>query len=96
MLRAETVAVRGMPRVLDEPPPVCFLTEFGDSAVNFSLGFWMSDPALGIGNLRSDVMLALWDALKREGITIPYPQRDLHLKTPVEVVLARPRTDASV
>ncbi|MCZ7660016.1 MAG: mechanosensitive ion channel [Xanthobacteraceae bacterium] len=96
VIAVATGAVRGMPRVLDEPPPVCFLTEFGDSAVNFSLGFWMSDPALGIGNLRSDVMLALWDALKREGITIPYPQRDLHLKTPVEVVLARPRTDASV
>ena len=71
-------------RVLRAPAVVCHLTSFGDSSVNFVLRFWISDPAQGVVNVKSDVLLALWDALKENGIEIPFPQRDVHLKTPAE------------
>ncbi|MBL4618698.1 MAG: mechanosensitive ion channel, partial [Marinicaulis sp.] len=78
--RAEATAL-GVERVLKTPAPRCNLMEFGDSAINFDLRFWMHDPASGTSNVRSDVMMAVWDMLVQEGIEIPFPQRDLHIKS---------------
>ena len=75
-------------RILRSPEVVCHLTSFGDSSVNFLLRFWIADPEGGVVNVKSDVLLALWDALKEHGIEIPYPQRDVHLKPPREVAVA--------
>ena len=66
-------------------PPVCWMTEFGDSSLNFKLRFWISDPQQGLTNIRGKVMLALWDAFKANDIAIPYPHRELIMKTPVTV-----------
>ena len=66
-------------RVVDEPPPVCHLVEFGDSSLNFVLRFWIRDPAKGVTNVKGQVLLALWDALKDKGIEIPYPHRVVQL-----------------
>jgi small-conductance mechanosensitive channel len=74
-------AAVGVDRVMEEPRPVCNLTEFGDSSVNFDLRFWITDPQNGMANVKSDVMLALWETLKENGIQIPFPQRDLHVRT---------------
>lgn len=68
-------------RVLKSPAPVCNLIEFGASSVNFDLRFWINDPANGISNVRSAVLLALWDRLHEHGIEIPFPQLDLHIKS---------------
>jgi small-conductance mechanosensitive channel len=68
-------------RVLKTPAPICNLMEFADSAVKFDLRFWINDPANGISNVKSSVMLAVWDALMDHNIEIPYPQLDLHLKS---------------
>jgi len=78
--RAEATAL-GVERVLKTPAPRCNLMEFGDSAINFDLRFWIHDPASGTSNVRSDVMMAVWDMLVQEGIEIPFPQRDLHIKS---------------
>jgi small-conductance mechanosensitive channel len=43
---------------------------------------WIQDPEDGVNNVRSDLYLSIWDAFKAEGITIPYPQRDVHLRRP--------------
>lgn len=67
------------PRVMDMKPPACLLTEFGDYGMQFALTFWISEPT-GMDNVRSDVMLALWDAFKREGIKVPYPVRDIRIR----------------
>ncbi len=67
-------------RVVKAPQPVCNLEEFGDHAVKFDLRFWIQDPANGIGNVKSAVMLGVWDALHAAGIEIPYPQLDLRIK----------------
>jgi small-conductance mechanosensitive channel len=83
-------AVAALPRVLNEPAPVCHLVKFGDSSLDFSLWFWIGDPIKGVGNVRSEVLLALWDAFKREGIEIPYPVRDMRLDKAVTVVVEKP------
>lgn len=55
--------------------------EFGDNSINFDLRFWINDPANGTANVRSDVFMAIWDMLGEMGIEVPFPQRDLHIKS---------------
>ncbi len=66
-------------------PPVCWLTEFGDSSLNFKLRFWITDPQQGLTNIRGKVLMALWDAFKANDISIPYPHREIIVKTPIAV-----------
>jgi len=60
--------------------PVCWLTGFGDSSLDFVLRFWIHDPQQGLTNIRGKVLLALWDTFKENGIAIPYPHREVILK----------------
>ena len=68
-------------RVLEDPAPVCQLRSFGDSSVELELRIWVGDPMNGINNVRSDILRRIWKAFHEEGIEIPYPQRDLHLRS---------------
>lgn len=61
-------------------PPVCWLTAFGDSSLDFLLRFWISDPQKGLTNIRGKVLMALWDAFKDHDIGIPYPHREIIMK----------------
>jgi small-conductance mechanosensitive channel len=73
--------------------PNCLLTEFTEAGMKFSLTFWIADPD-GMDGVKSDVMLSLWDAFKREGIRVPYPVREIRVRggaLPVETVLEVPR-----
>jgi small-conductance mechanosensitive channel len=72
--------------------PVCWMTEFGDSSINFLLRFWIDDPQQGLTNIRGKVMLALWDAFKENGISIPFPHREVIMKTPVTVTSTEPQS----
>ncbi len=81
--KAEETALT-IDRVLKTPAPRCNLMEFGDSSVNFDLRFWINDPANGTKNVTSDVMMAIWDLLHEMEIEIPFPQRDLHIKSAPE------------
>jgi small-conductance mechanosensitive channel len=72
-------AAKAHPRVLAEPAPRFFLTQFADSAINLELGFWIDDPEEGKGNIVSDVNFAIWRAFKENGISIPFPQREVRL-----------------
>ncbi len=72
--------------------PVCWMTEFGDSSINFLLRFWIEDPQRGLTNIRGKVMLALWDAFKESGIKIPFPHREVIMKTPVTVTSTEPQS----
>nr|WP_281373752.1 mechanosensitive ion channel domain-containing protein [Parvularcula dongshanensis] len=69
------------PRVLARPAPKCNMTEFGDSSVNFELRFWINDPMNGVSNVRSDILFRVWEAFAENGIEIPFPQRDLHIRS---------------
>ena len=66
-------------------PPVCWMTAFGESSLDFKLRFWIDDPQRGLTNIRGKVLLALWDTFKEHGIGIPFPHREVIFKTPVTV-----------
>ena len=76
-------------RAIKGKPPSCILTEFAEAGMKFALTFWIADPD-GMDNVKSDVMLALWDAFKREGIRVPYPVREIRIRggaLPVETTV---------
>jgi len=72
-------AAKKPPRVLAFPEPVCWITEFGDSSVNFTLRFQIKDAEAGITNVKGEVLLELWKAFKENGIDIPYPHREVYV-----------------
>jgi small-conductance mechanosensitive channel len=53
--------------------PVYWLTDFGDSSVDFVQRFWINDPREGLINIRGKVLLAVWDTLQEHDINIPFP-----------------------
>lgn len=72
-------AASGVDRVLAFRPPVCHITGFGDSSVDYVLRFWITDPSVGLTNIRGNVYLALWDTFKANRISIPFPQREVRM-----------------
>ncbi|MFU8823807.1 mechanosensitive ion channel family protein [Yoonia sp.] len=70
-------AAQSVDRVLKSRPTVCHIVGFGDSSVDYILRFWISDPTGGLTNIRGNVFLALWDAFAENGISIPFPQREV-------------------
>src|SRR5471032_1384576 len=77
------------PRAIKGKPPNCILTEFTEAGMKFSLTFWIADPD-GMDNVKSDVMLSLWEAFKREAIRMPHPVREIHVRggaLPVETTV---------
>lgn len=70
-----------------EPKPQMLLTEFGESTLNFELRFWVDVSKANSAQVSSDLRLMIAGALAEEGISIDFPQRDIHLhaKRPLEV-----------
>jgi potassium-dependent mechanosensitive channel len=66
--------------ILKLPEPGIFFTAFGDNSLNFKLNFWIEDFVEG-KRIRSEVLFTIFDVLKENGIEIPFPQRDLHLRS---------------
>jgi len=69
------------PGVLKENRADVLLQEFGDSSLNFVLRVWTRDYATTPGVLRSDLNYAITKKFKEHGIEIPFPQRDLHIRS---------------
>jgi small-conductance mechanosensitive channel len=87
--RLMTEAALAQARVLPEPPPRVFLTQFADSGINLELGFWIADPDAGKMNIVSDINFAIWRAFQANGVQIPFPQREIRiLNAPPEVPAA--------
>ena len=80
-IRLIVQAIAGIDRILRDPPPACLLKGFGDSSVDLELRFWIDDPQNGVANVTSEALLKVWDTLKAHDIEIPFPQRDIHIKT---------------
>ncbi len=72
-------AAQAARRVLRTRPAVCHIVGFGDSSVDYILRFWIRDPTEGLTNVRGAVYLALWDTFKANGISIPFPQREVRV-----------------
>lgn len=75
-------AARNHPRCMKEPEPAAFLLEFGESSLNFSLYLWVADVKEGRFGVIHDVLTDILRRLHKAGITIPFPQRDVHMVTP--------------
>ena len=72
-------AAKSVDRVLANRDTVCHITGFGDSSIDYVLRFWIKDPTKGLANIKGNVFLALWDAFQANGISIPFPQREVRL-----------------
>lgn len=60
-------------------PPQCYLEQFVDSGIQFLLYIWVDDVQEGRIDVRSDVQFAIWRIFKEQGISIPIPQREIHV-----------------
>ncbi|MEW6766455.1 MAG: mechanosensitive ion channel domain-containing protein [Pseudomonadota bacterium] len=81
---------KNTPSVASFRQPICLLAEFAEISMKFTLTFWVADLDVGADNVRSEVMLKLWDAFKRENIRVPYPVREIRVRggaLPVESVI---------
>jgi small-conductance mechanosensitive channel len=86
VIRIAIEAAGGVDRVDSvNKKPVCWMTEFGDSSLNYKLRFWISDPQAGLTNIRGKVLLALWDKFQENNIGIPYPHRELIVRDTIKV-----------
>ncbi|MCC4241397.1 mechanosensitive ion channel family protein [Thalassospira povalilytica] len=82
-------------RVLENPGPNTLLRGFGDNSVDLEIRFWIDDPQNGRGNIISEILLNVWDAFKEHDIEIPFPQRDLHLRSgdaPIKIEMSSPQS----
>ena len=67
------------PRVIADPAPGALITGFADSGINLELRVWIIDPDQGQAALRSDLYAGIWQAFRRDGIEIPFPQREIRV-----------------
>jgi potassium efflux system protein len=88
----EELAVRH-PDVLDDPPPKALFMQFGDNALEFQLRVWITRSEQWVF-IRSELAVAVVAALAAHGITVPFPQRDVHIRT-VDPELLRPTPAAA-
>jgi small-conductance mechanosensitive channel len=71
-------ATKAQERVLSEPGPSVYLSAFGADGLEFTVGYWLSDPENGQLQLRSSINIAILAALRQNHIEIPFPQRVIH------------------
>lgn len=71
---------RGHPGVLAEPPPQVILNGFGDSALEVELAVWTLEMVQHQRRFRSELNFAIDAAFRAAGVTIPFPQRDVHIR----------------
>lgn len=79
VLRLLVQAAESNPAVMRYPKPAAFFLGFGDSALNFELRFWASQDTWF--QLKSDVTIGVAKTLQEAGIEIPFPQRELHVRS---------------
>ncbi|MCF7688628.1 MAG: mechanosensitive ion channel [Cephaloticoccus sp.] len=77
------------PHVLAQPGPSVDFIEFGESSLNFELGVWTHDMVRSPRRFRSDLNFAIDHKLREVGIEIPFPQRDLHVRSGLPLVVQR-------
>jgi len=74
-------------RVLKDPKPACLITGLGDNAVNLEIRVWINDPQNGIASVKSDLFRGILQRFRDHGIEMPFPQRDVHLKSIPDTLL---------
>ncbi len=69
------------PRILTSPTPNVLIMGFGESAIELELRFWIADAQNGVHNVKSQVLYEIWRLFQQQGIRIPYPKRDLYVRS---------------
>jgi small-conductance mechanosensitive channel len=69
------------PKVLREPAPDVFFLGFGDSSLNFELAVWTAEMTFKPRRFRSELYYAMEKKLRENKVEVPFPQRDLHLRS---------------
>lgn len=72
---------KAQPKILDDPSPDVIFEGFGDSSLDFELRVWTEDSLRTPQILRSDLYFAIFHSFSKSGIEIPFPQRDLHIRS---------------
>lgn len=84
-LRIVSDTLKSQPGIIQNPPPAAGIDSFGDSAVNIGMRYWVPTkeyfPTLYAANL------AVYEALKKAGVTIPFPQREVRVLSGEPAVL---------
>jgi small-conductance mechanosensitive channel len=75
-------------RVLAVPAPNALIMAFGESAIELELRFWIEDAQNGVHNVKSQVLYEIWRLFQQQGIRIPYPKRDLYVRSDAPATLA--------
>ena len=78
VMRLLAAAMAAQPEVLSTPAPAVFFQDFADSSLNFSVTGWLDDPWDRMG-IQSRVRMAIDERFRAHNVTIPFPQRDLHI-----------------
>ena len=89
-LLKEVVNNHGM--VLKDPEAQVFFVDFGESSLDFLIFFWIENPLLRYP-VGTDLRMMIWKAFQKNGIEIPFPQRDLHVRSGLEVFQNQPTMD---
>ena len=76
-------AGRSNAHVLEDPAPSVFLKQFGESSIDFELVVWSAEMSHRPSRFKSDLNFAIEEKLREAGIEIPFPQRDLHIRSGV-------------
>ncbi|MDD5724209.1 MAG: mechanosensitive ion channel [Syntrophales bacterium] len=92
-MRLMEQAAEGIPRVLPDPGPNTCLIGFGESSVDLELRVWIADPDQGLVNVKSDVLVAIWNLFHQHNIEIPFPQQDVYVKSLPEEFLLPPKDE---
>ncbi len=80
---------RAHPAALADPGPAVLFSEFGDSSLNFDLYAWFPGTAMQAGGFLSDLNFAILEAMRQNNIELPFPQRDLHIRTVEQPISVR-------
>ena len=82
------------PHVMKNPGPSVLLTGFGDSAINFELGWVVRNLGDG-GGIKSDICFSILERFRAEGIVMPYPHRNIHIEGLAEGDEAEPEPESA-
>lgn len=81
--KALIAAGKSNPHVLEDPAPNVFLKQFGESTIDFELVVWSAEMSHRPSRFKSDLNFAIEEKLREAGIEIPFPQRDIHIRSGV-------------
>ena len=73
-------------RILTSPAPNVLILSFCESAIQLEMRSWIADAWIadaqhGVHNVKSEVLYEVWRLFRQEGIQIPYPKRDLYVRS---------------